>query len=75
MKMNVTVKQVSPGAYHASCPHLPGCEARGDTQLEAIQGITEAVRGDLAAMSNCVAGRMSIHVVVDRNAEQLQSVG
>jgi predicted RNase H-like HicB family nuclease len=73
MIMNVTVKKVHPGAYHAYCPHLPGCVASGDTQVAAIRGITEAVRGYLAAVSNCVASRMSIRVVVERDSEQLQS--
>lgn len=42
-RYTVILEREADGAYHASCPALPGCHSQGDTLDEAIAGIQEAI--------------------------------
>jgi predicted RNase H-like HicB family nuclease len=35
------------GGFNVSCPALPGCHSKGDTEEEAIENIKEAITGCL----------------------------
>jgi predicted RNase H-like HicB family nuclease len=46
----VSLEKDEDGFYLASCPALPGCYSQGRTRGEALNNITEAIRGYLASM-------------------------
>jgi predicted RNase H-like HicB family nuclease len=54
MFVNYTVilEKESVGGFHAFCPALRGCHSEGETEVEALQNIREAIElyiGSLAA--------------------------
>ena len=55
MKLSIRITQNEQGGFIASCPSLPGCTSRGETKDQAKDKLDEAIRGYIAAMSNCVA--------------------
>ena len=38
------------GYWVAECPSLPGCVSQGETRMEAIANIREAIQGYVAAL-------------------------
>lgn len=46
----VSLERDEDGFYVASCPELPGCHSQGRTREEALNNITQAIRGYLASM-------------------------
>ncbi|MEX2213854.1 MAG: type II toxin-antitoxin system HicB family antitoxin [Phycisphaeraceae bacterium] len=49
MKYNVVVEQSEEG-YAVSVPGLPGCHSQGQTEAEALENITDAIREYLDAL-------------------------
>jgi predicted RNase H-like HicB family nuclease len=44
------VLQKSDEGYSVSCPVLPGCWSQGDTELEALQNIKDAIEEYLGVL-------------------------
>ncbi len=53
MKFSVRIMKNEKGDYTAVCSSLPGCVTTGHTREEAREKLDEAIRGYLAAISNC----------------------
>ena len=53
MKYKVVLKKTDEG-YSSSCPGLPGCWSQGDTELEAIENIKDAIQEYLGAISESI---------------------
>jgi len=51
MKLKVTLEEAGEGGYIVSCPALPGCHSQGDTAVEALENISEAIVGCLESFS------------------------
>jgi predicted RNase H-like HicB family nuclease len=51
MKYKVALQQSEEG-FSVSCPGLPGCWSQGETEVEAIENIREAIREYLAAIAD-----------------------
>ena len=49
-KFAVSLKSDEDGFVVVSCPALPGCHSQGRTRQEALNNITEAIRGYIASM-------------------------
>ena len=43
MKYRVLIEQDEDGVYVAEVPALPGCISQGQTRVEAVEGIREAI--------------------------------
>ena len=50
MKYRIIVEQDEDGVYIAECPNLPGCISEGKTRNEAIENITDAVKGYIKSL-------------------------
>jgi predicted RNase H-like HicB family nuclease len=46
----VSLERDEDGFYVVSCPELPGCHSQGRTREEALNNISQAIRGYLASM-------------------------
>ena len=55
MKYKVLLQQSEEG-FSVSCPGLPGCWSQGETEQEAIENITDAIREYLAAIADSLKG-------------------
>jgi predicted RNase H-like HicB family nuclease len=55
MKYLVVLKKTDEG-YSVSCPGLPGCWSQGETELEAMENIQDAIQEYLAAVAQSVQG-------------------
>jgi len=64
MKVCIRILQDDRGGYMAVCPSLPGCMSRGETREQAREKLNEAIRGYIAAVSNCVPETV-VHEVVE----------
>lgn len=53
MKYKIVLKKIDEG-YSSSCPGLPGCWSQGDTELEAIENIKDAIQEYLGAISESI---------------------
>ena len=47
----VAIQQTDEG-YSVSCPGLPGCWSQGNTELEALENVKDAIREYLAARAD-----------------------
>ncbi|MFN2453041.1 MAG: type II toxin-antitoxin system HicB family antitoxin [Pyrinomonadaceae bacterium] len=55
--MNYKVRlQKSDEGYSVSCPGLPGCWSQGETEVEALENIHDAIKDYLAALDELVQG-------------------
>jgi len=54
MKLCVRIMKNEKGDFTAVCSSLPGCVTTGQTREEARERLDEAIRGYIAAISNCV---------------------
>jgi predicted RNase H-like HicB family nuclease len=50
MKYRVIVEQDEDGVFVAECPGLPGCVSQGQTRVEAVANIRDAIEGYLASL-------------------------
>jgi predicted RNase H-like HicB family nuclease len=48
MKFLVTIYRDEDGMYIAECPSIPGCVSQGETEAEAEDNVTDAIRECLA---------------------------
>jgi predicted RNase H-like HicB family nuclease len=48
MKLKVVVHEAEEGGYWAEVPAIPGCATQGETLLDLLQNLYEAVEGCLA---------------------------
>lgn len=48
------VLQKSEEGYSVSCPGLPGCWSQGETEVEALANIQDAIQEYLAVVSELV---------------------
>jgi predicted RNase H-like HicB family nuclease len=55
MKYKVVLHQSEEG-YSVSCPGLPGCWSQGETEVEAIANIQDAIQEYLAAIVDLTQG-------------------
>jgi predicted RNase H-like HicB family nuclease len=53
MRLSIRITQNEHGGFTAICPSLPGCMSRGETKEQAKEKLDEAIRGYIAAVSNC----------------------
>ena len=49
MKYKIVLQKTDEG-YSVSCPGLPGCWSQGETELEALENIRNAIEEYLAAI-------------------------
>ena len=47
----VVIEQTDEG-FSVSCPGLPGCWSQGDTEVEALENVKDAIREYLAARAD-----------------------
>jgi len=50
MKFRILIEQDEDGIYVAECPTLPGCISQGTTYKEAIENISDAVKGYMESL-------------------------
>jgi predicted RNase H-like HicB family nuclease len=50
MKYLIVLKKTEEG-YSVFCPGLPGCWSQGDTEIEALENIQDAIKEYLAAVA------------------------
>lgn len=43
MKFNVTLDRDEDGIWIAECPSIPGCVSQGQTKVEALENIKDAI--------------------------------
>jgi predicted RNase H-like HicB family nuclease len=48
MKLKVVVHEAEEGGFWAEVPALPGCATQGETLMELLQNLYEAVEGCLS---------------------------
>lgn len=48
MKLKVVVHEAEEGGYWAEVPAIPGCATQGETLMEQLQNLYEAVEGCLS---------------------------
>jgi predicted RNase H-like HicB family nuclease len=53
MKYKIVLEKTDEG-YSVSCPGLPGCWSQGETELEAIENIKDAIQEYLAAIDESI---------------------
>ncbi|MGC9384954.1 MAG: type II toxin-antitoxin system HicB family antitoxin [Kosmotogaceae bacterium] len=51
MKLKVTLEEAEEGGYITCYPTLPGCHSQGDSVVEALENILEAIEGCLGSLS------------------------
>ena len=49
MKYKIIMKKTDEG-YSVSCPGLPGCWSQGNSEIEALENIKDAIQEYLAAI-------------------------
>lgn len=54
MKLCIKIRKHEQSGFVASCPSLPGCVMRGQTEEQAKERIEEAIRGYLASVNDFV---------------------
>lgn len=52
MKFLVTMYRDEDGMYIAECPSIPGCVSQGETEAEAENNVTDAIRECLAVRAS-----------------------
>jgi predicted RNase H-like HicB family nuclease len=50
MKYRVLIEQDEDGVFVAEVPSLPGCISQGETRVEALENIREAIAGYLESL-------------------------
>ncbi|HOH30886.1 MAG TPA: type II toxin-antitoxin system HicB family antitoxin [Candidatus Hydrogenedentes bacterium] len=50
MHYRILIEQDEDGVFVATCPSLPGCISQGDTRVEAVENIKDAIEGYLASL-------------------------
>ena len=50
MKLHAVIEKDEAGFYVAEVPALPGCFSQGKTREEALENVTEAIKGWLEVM-------------------------
>lgn len=50
MKYKIVLEKSDEG-FSVSCPGLPGCWSQGETEIEAVENIKDAIREYLAAIN------------------------
>ena len=50
MKYKIVLEKSDEG-YSVSCPGLPGCWSQGETEIEAVENIKDAIQEYLAAIN------------------------
>jgi len=53
VKYKVVVERNDEG-YSVSCPGLPGCWSQGETEVEAIENIKDAIKEYLSAINESI---------------------
>jgi len=53
MKYKIVLNKTNEG-YSVRCPGLPGCWSQGDTELEAINNIKDAIQEYLGAINDSI---------------------
>ena len=53
MKYKIVLEKTDEG-YSVSCPGLPGCWSQGETELEAIENIKDAIQEYLGAIDESI---------------------
>jgi predicted RNase H-like HicB family nuclease len=56
MTYQVVLTQTEEG-WSVNCPALPGCWSEGDTEAEALENITDAIRDYLGVITEMNAGK------------------
>jgi antitoxin HicB len=51
MKWQTRIYQDEDGVFIVECPTLPGCVSQGRTRAEALENITDAIRGYLESLA------------------------
>jgi predicted RNase H-like HicB family nuclease len=64
VEVEIIVKPISDGVYHAVAPSMPGCEAFGSSQREAQDRMKDAIAGYIASLDAAPPERVE-EVVVD----------
>ena len=49
-RVPIVIELCEEGGYYASCPSLPGCASQGETYLETLANIQEAVLGYIESL-------------------------
>ncbi len=55
MRYKIVLKKNAEG-YSVSCPGLPGCWSQGETEEEALENISDAIKEYLTAVSDSIKG-------------------
>ena len=50
MKFRISIEKDEDGIFAAECPTLPGCVSQGNTRMEAINNIKDAVKGYIESL-------------------------
>ncbi|MCD6594730.1 type II toxin-antitoxin system HicB family antitoxin [bacterium] len=50
MHYRILIEQDEDGVFIAECPTLPGCISQGKTRGEAIENISDAIKGYLESL-------------------------
>ena len=50
MKFRISIEKDEDGIFVAECPTLPGCVSQGNTRMEAINNIKDAVKGYIESL-------------------------
>ena len=53
MKYKIVLNKTDEG-YSVSCPGLPGCWSQGETEVEAIENIKDAIQEYLGAIYDSI---------------------
>ena len=54
MKYKIVLERTDEG-YSVHCPGLPGCWSQGETELEALENIKDAIQEYLAAIQESIS--------------------
>jgi predicted RNase H-like HicB family nuclease len=65
VKVSIRIIKSERGDYVATCPSLPGCTTRGQTQDLARQCMGEAIRGYLASLNDFVCETITDELIVE----------
>lgn len=49
MEIEIVVHEAEEGGFWAEVPAIPGCATQGDTKVELMQNLREAIEGCLSA--------------------------
>jgi predicted RNase H-like HicB family nuclease len=60
MKFKITIEKDEDGRYVAECLDLPGCLSEGETLVEAIENINEAIIGCLKSRLKTAGEKLKI---------------